>query len=412
VCNSDSQQIMKQIITLFLLTLSINLLGQTKVVDLTDCLNENSNSPKEYILNLFKTNDIVIIGERDHRDTTQYDLLLDIFGDKRFIEEVGFIYTEVGCINRTEWANEVLKSNYENDSEFETELIKLYRELDFNPLWEKYNMYKYLKGIYAINKNLEPHKKITIGLTDVAFNWEDMTTKKYKKFTDFVYKGHTRDSIMAANFIQLYEKQIKQTGNRKALLIQSIPHAIKMDLRSYKSNYSRTGGYIFEKYNEKVKVVLFNEVNYGVFNSSNLSLIDDGRWDAAFELISHAATALDIESTPFGDTFYEDFLTEKIENKIGVKFKYYELADGIIFYKPFYEFKPTFGVPNVVDKTFRKELMRRTIMSQDKLFNRIGLNIIQPFYKKKNAKYYNNIRTFHDYENKSLRAQMKKWIKD
>ncbi len=101
---------MKRIFTFLLLVISINSFGQAKLVELTNCLKEHSTAPKEYILNLFKTNDIVIIGERDHRDTTQYDLLLDVFSDKSFINEVGYVYTEVGCVNRTEWANKVLKA--------------------------------------------------------------------------------------------------------------------------------------------------------------------------------------------------------------------------------------------------------------------------------------------------------------
>ncbi len=396
---------MRQIITLLFFILNISLFGQTKVADFKECLIENSMSPKEYILDLFKTNDIVIIGERDHRDTTQYDLLLDIFEDKRFIEEVGFIYTEVGCINRTEWANEVLKSNYENDSEFESELIKLYRELDFNPLWEKYNMYKYLKGIYAINKNLEPHKKITIGLTDAAFDWTGMTRKKYQAFDEKLYAEHyIRDSIMAANFIQLYEKQILETGKHKALLIQSFPHAVNINLMPHSINYRTVGSYLVEKYSGKVKIIALNSINFGN-KSRPQSLWDEGKWDAAFELTHCNPLGFNIASTPFAKVKYTD-----LGNVKGLE--YQMILDGLIFYIPFYEFKPTFGIPNVVDKSFMKELMRRTIISQDKLLNRIGLTIIQPFYKRKNAKYYNNVRTFRTYESDLLRMQMKKWIEN
>ena len=402
---------MRQITIFLLLVSSITLLGQTTVVDFKDCLIEKSMPPREYILNLFETNDIVIIGERDHRDTTQYELLLDIFNDKRFIDKVGFVYTEVGCINRTEWANEVLKSTYENDLEFEMELIELYRELDFNPLWEKYNMYKYLKGIYSINKNLTINKKITIGLTDLAFEWEGMDRNKYEAFEDSMNaKSYTRDSIMASNFIELYEKQVSETGKRKALLIQSFPHAINLDLRSYGSNHRRVGSYIKEKYQSKVKIVAFNAVYYGSYNSSGYSLIDSGKWDASFELTNCSETAFDIDNTLFGDTYYEDNLGQKINKLFGVKLRYADLIDGIIYYKPFYEFRCTVGIPNVVDEEFSKELMYRTIICQNKFINRLGLKIIRPFYKKQNANYYNKVRTFKCYNNEFLKQQMNDWI--
>jgi len=390
--------------------LSIRLIGQTKVLDMENCLKENSINPKEYILSLFDNNDVVIIGERDHRDTTQYDLLLDIFSDKKFIDEVGYIYTEVGCINRTEWANQVLKATYENDDEFDKELIELYRELDFNPLWEKYNMYKYLKGIYSINKQLPADKKITIGLTDLAFNWKGMTYKKYQEFNKNIYrKSFSRDSIMAANFIQLYEKQIIETGKKKALLIQSFPHAINVDLNPYGANHKTTGSYIIDKYKNKVKIVVFNSA---YLSESNIKLIDNGRWDFAFEKTGCIPVGFDIKNTPLGITEFEEGFGLNFKQRLGIEIKFKDIMDGIIFYKPFYEFKPTFGIPNVVDKDFSKELMRRTIIVQNSFFKRFGLTIIQPFYKKKNANYYNKVRTFQTYDSNSLKKQMNKWIEE
>ena len=394
---------MRQIITFLLFTLSINLLGQTKVADLSDCLNESSTSPKEYILNLFKTNDIIIIGERDHRDTTQYNLLLDIFSDEKFIHEVGYIYTEVGCTNRTQWTNRILKSTYKNDADFDKQLIKLYRELDFNPLWEKYNMYKYLKGIYSINKTLKDNEKLTIGLTDLAFDWKGMSRKKYSDFENILNaEVNSRDSIMAENFIRLFENQIPKNGKRKALVILSFPHAIKMDLNPYGSKLKRTGSYIADKYKERVKIVAFNSIYFGKYNSNNRSLIDSGKWDAAFEKTSCNPVGFDIKDTPFGTTVYEE--------GYGTQKTFQEIMDGIIFYFPFYNFKCTVGIPNVVDKSFSKELMRRTILSQDKFINRMGLKLIQPFYKKANANYYNKVRTFQCGDNELLKKEMNKWI--
>ena len=211
------------------ITLLSTLLGfsQSKIVDYSEFLETQKQSPKDYIFELFEKNDIIILGERDHRDTTQYDLILDIIGDERFIENVGHVYTEVGVVNQTEWANEVLKGDYEDEQKFNKEFVKLYRELDFNPLWDKYNMVKYLKGIYDINKNLENDKKITVGLTDCAFEWEGMTHEKYIEFEKKLSKHkYTRDSIMAFNFMKMYEQQKPIKGQKKALLIQNRPHAI------------------------------------------------------------------------------------------------------------------------------------------------------------------------------------------
>lgn len=56
---------------------------------------KNGVSPKDYIFKLFEKSDIVVLGERDHRDSIQYNFILDLLADPRFAERVGHVYTEV-----------------------------------------------------------------------------------------------------------------------------------------------------------------------------------------------------------------------------------------------------------------------------------------------------------------------------
>jgi hypothetical protein len=369
------------------------------VDDYIDCLSRVNLSPKDYILQLFENNDIVILGERDHRDTTQYDLILDIIGDKRFIEKVGHVYTEVGVINRTDFGNKVLKSEYKDECDFEEKILELYRELDFNPLWGKYNMYKYLKGIYHINRNLDEKNKITIGFTDCAFVWKGMTAGKYHAFLNRIYSGYTRDSIMAFNFIELYEKQIKKNGRKKALLIQSRPHAIKMDITINSVHIKTVGSYIFDRYGDKTKVVSFN---YYKVEPEPVKLTDDGKWDAAFEMTGCKSAGFNIKDTPFGETKYD--------YAYGHILKYEDMMDGIIYYLPFYKFVGAMGIPDIVDDSFADELFERTIITESG-FRAKAMRFLGRFVKKKQKKYYNNFRTFDCEDYKLLRAQMEKWLK-
>src|SRR6516225_2405867 len=62
----------------------------------TTFLESQNESAKDYILGLFNTHDIVIICERTHTEMTQYDLIADIISDKRFIDDVGNVFTEIG----------------------------------------------------------------------------------------------------------------------------------------------------------------------------------------------------------------------------------------------------------------------------------------------------------------------------
>ncbi|MCG8332438.1 MAG: hypothetical protein MI974_32430 [Chitinophagales bacterium] len=357
------------------LFLTYALTAQISLTEYTEFLRQKHLSPKEYVLSLFEHNDIVIIGERDHRDTTQYDLILDIIADDRFIQNVGHVYTEVGVINQTGRANEVLKEDYPNDQAFETALIDLYRAIDFNPLWTKYNMYKYLKGIYNINKELSLTDKITIGLTDASFSWEGMTAERLEAFHKVLSSSVSyRDSIMADNFMRLYEKQVPINNRKKALLIQSRPHAINLDILDNNKHRKKTGSYIVDKYKEAVKIIAFAWYKYKP--DSEITLTDIGKWDAAFQNIQHKAVGFDIKDSPFGLAPFDFYPDHHI--------RFDQIIDGLIFYVPFYEWACTSGIPNVIDDDFYDEIVKREKMAYG---DDIEINRADIF------EYYNNVRS-------------------
>ena len=347
------------LIPIMLTTCSV-LYAQSEIEPYVQFLHQQNQSPKDYIFELFETNDIVILGERDHRDTTQYDLMLDILSDPRFIDQVGYVYTEIGAVNQTDWANQVVKGDYENDRAFEEEFVKLYRDLDYHVPWDKYNMVKYLKGVYQINQNLPEEKKLTIGLTDCPFDWNGMTNEKYQAFAKtYLYPLNVRDSVMAHNFMELYENQSPVNGRKKALLIQSRPHALNLNTTYTGVRTKRVGSFIKDEYGESVKIVAFNWYNwvppewtvkrYGAAHVIELSA--DGKWDAAFEISGKRASGFDIQDTPFGQTRFDYIYDQDV--------KYQDIIDGIIFYLPFYEFTCTRGLPGIVDRKFARTLRER-----------------------------------------------------
>ena len=98
-----------------------DLAAQTPSVPSIKALHEyadkNGISPNDYIFKLFEKSDIVVLGERDHRDSLQYNFILDLLADPRFAERVGHVYTEVGGINMTEEVNRLLQRSYSSEKE-------------------------------------------------------------------------------------------------------------------------------------------------------------------------------------------------------------------------------------------------------------------------------------------------------
>lgn len=127
-------------------------------------------------------------------------------------------------------------------------------------------------------------------------------------------------------------------------------------------------------------------------------------WDAAFELSKHRPVGFDLHNAPFGVTKYYSNLEQNI--------RYSDIADGLIFYKPFYQFAATIGIPNVVDDDFLDELLNRSIIVSDEGSKRTIKYLKSPENSKKNLKeYYNNVRTFDCENYRPMKSEFKKWLK-
>lgn len=326
---------------------------------LRTCAAEKGMSPKEYIFKLFEKSDIVVLGERDHRDTIQYDLIHDILADPRFAEQVGHVYTEVGSYNMTDDVNRLLQGVYPTEAVFMDSLYAYYRKSEtFYPIWEKSNRVKFLKGIYEVNRTSP--KKIKLGLTDCEFSWDEIrTVEDYKKF----WKSpglNDRDSVMAAHISEMYARQTPLNGKRKALVITNQPHAINYSMILKKTNtvYGAQGWWMKKNFGEeKVKIVVLNWFDYNLFDGSNFPMTGDGHWDAAFELLQCRPFAIDLKNTPYGKTAYNGLAggtTSHVKNKC-----WQDVADGLIYYAPLYDHVAAWGVEGIITKEFEPEIKRR-----------------------------------------------------
>lgn len=354
----------KSLFLLFFIILSITFsFAQSELTPYVEFL-QKQQTPKEYIFTLWKESDIIILGERDHRDTTQYNLILDILSDKRFIENIGYLYLEVGVVNATEDANALIKENFVNQSDFNKRFTELQMKEVWHPQpWLNYNRYQLLSGLAKINRNLPKEKQITIGLIDMEFCWDDMTPEKYKKFitTDMSKEFTTREKIMADNFLALYSVQPRRNDTKKALIITSREYAGKQTFSYLNKKTKRQAGYIKDVLEEKVKTVALNWYKWLPLNWHRSVLPDktnglsaNGKWDAVFELTNNTPTGFDLESSPFGNDEY-DYAYHK-----GLKWK--DVFDGFIFYIPYYSHTAKMGFPFELSSEQAKEVIRRTMI--------------------------------------------------
>jgi hypothetical protein len=75
-----------------------NLVQKTSATYVSFLKKEHAR-PVDYVLQLFDQYDLVILCERVHTESTQWDFIYELVSDQRFIDHVGNIFTEYGVIN-------------------------------------------------------------------------------------------------------------------------------------------------------------------------------------------------------------------------------------------------------------------------------------------------------------------------
>lgn len=392
-------------ILLFLLLFSGMVLSQNKEIQpYVDFLKKQNTDPVDYVFELFEKYDIVILGERDHRDTTQYELFNKIISDPRFIKNVGNVFTEVGVFNQRDRANRVLKGNYANYADFEKELRCLYRDMDYEPIWGMYNYWILLSSIYKTNSVLSEKDKITFYPTDIEYDWGMFETHRQQKaFREFIETG-IHDAYMGYHFIEDYERILKDPNQhrKKALVIFNRPHSYQ-SYHNFRDDYDKfAASYIYDKYPGKVANVMVNSV---VFQKSGKDyLISQGKWDAAFRKLGNPSLGFDFDNSHFGNDRFDHY-DRTYSDSIGYK----NVFTGFIFYKPILDWKLTLGIPNIIDDEFMPEYLRRIrLVKEDWTEEEIESDI----------KFYNNFRTYNfrdafrdDTPHDSIESYINHWLK-
>lgn len=322
-------------------------------------LKEQRQQPVDYVMELFKKHDIVILCERHHGETMQYDFILDLISDTRFIAHVGNVFTEVGTSSMRGAVHDFLFSENLTEREIENKSLNIYRNLTWFPMWEKHNFFDFLKRLYSLNNSLKATKKVNLYFSDMPFSWERMTQEKYREFKSML---RNRDRIIAKQVIEKFN-EISRSGadRKKALVIMNYRHAFN-DRFEFVSETSEVvkgdnvGRHIFEAYPGKVANVMMNFVAIGMRPTGRgleLKLIQDGKWDAAFQVADNPNLGFDFADSPFGkDSFdYFVFPTKGL--------KYQDVFTGFVFYKPLEEHRVAIGIPGLFDNGYDKVILER-----------------------------------------------------
>ncbi len=339
--------------------------------------------PKSYILNLFNDHDIVILCERYHAEVKQYDLIIDIIKDQRFIDKVGNVCTEIGSVNYADSINNYLKYSSNDTNEADIKLKHFQREMNFYPIWNNPNYYNLLKTVYGLNRKLDLSKRVNLYACDLYYDWYSISSWNDRKHFMHV----KRDSVMAVNIIKRFE-QIKSEKRKKLLVILNEYHSFINPEWQDKDGFTSAGQFLSKRYGIQIIAnVLINTI--GETQQSPETLIQEGYWDAAFDLVGNPTIGFDFRNSPFGNDHF-DYVISTTD-----KLKYKDMFTGMVFYSPLKDHKQVYGVPGIVDSTFRSELYRRYEIMYPNELKKKGIEAIVNDYNIPRTETYDSIEVFN-----------------
>ncbi|WP_300804551.1 hypothetical protein [uncultured Duncaniella sp.] len=262
-----------------------------------DFIKDNRQNINDYIMRLFNEYDHVILCERIHPEMTQYDMIYNLVTDKRFVDSIGVVFTEIGNIESRDAYSRLVDTSFENDTLLEKNLASFMMDNQTVwLLWTNTNWFDFLKRMYYFNHKRKD--RIRIMFSDR--NWIDQSELAF------------RDSIIGDNIIST----INSGSVTKSLIIMNYRHAFLTQ--------GNVGYYLNRSFPGKVANVMINSAN----PIKLMMPVQNGYWDVATEQIHPVEYAFDFNDSPFGEDSFDFALMSK---KMGLK--YQDMFTGIIFYK-------------------------------------------------------------------------------
>ena len=361
-----------------------------------DFLEKPHKSAKDYIIGLFDEYDFVVFVERQHAEMLQYELLMDIFKDKRFQEQVGHIFHEIGGGMWDKEYNDYLHTPNLTREQSYQRALEIQRKMSWYPVWARPNYNMMLTELYEINRDLPRDKKLSLHPTDIGVDWDKVTNEEFI-MQNVMMQQFVRDSVMTDNIMKVINSN--QGKRKKYFAILNSVHGTFQKTKIYGQPYVPVLWYLEKRYSGKIANVLINMQNFRGQNSTISEPMEDGRIDAAFEYLSLDNVGFNFNGSPFADL--KDRIFEEYDNlTLGEKYT------GFVFYGSIPNQVHQEGLEGLIDRKFAQEILRRSF-----LFPSFNLKYPQP---EDAFSYYNSIYNYKkrtlDNDLASSWADVMKWL--
>jgi len=306
---------------------------------------EKGVNPKEFVLDKLNKNKLVIYGEI-HCRKASWDLLGEVVCDKRFTENTGVVFLEMGSDEQAD-----IDKFLANDTIDKELLLDVFREYIFEG-WNDKGRFDFMIEIWKLNKKLPANKQIKIIAVDTPRPFSTFHSKADMIKNDEM--AGDRDEYMA-NAVLSYLKSTKDARN--ALFIVGTGHVCKT----------------LESAGKKLSQKMPNDT-YTIFahapQTENFNIVSDkiryGMFDYAFYKSGNQPIAFDLKNSPFGKEPFDGLHNDGF----GL---YQDNYDGYLFFGPLDKEPKGEILLDLYSEKFVLELDRRCQFYGDSLVGVWGL---------------------------------------
>lgn len=318
-------------------------------------ISEVKLSPEMFLLEMLKTNKVVINGEY-HRRKVSWDMLKRLISLPDFSDAVGCIFMELPS-----WHQSTMDNFMRNDTINTNLIIEIFQDEQLNGWWDR-GEFEFLCQLWEINQSLSDDKKIKVILADYQVPYSKITNRQDAKELE------DRNTHMANIVVDTIQNSNDKRGN---LFLVGCAHA-------YKSNQSgiasaafgqeaelTAGAQIANALGDHNVFTVFQHVMPGDNHGGNKSPIRGGIFDKAFELNGNKPIGFKLANSVFGAEPFDGIYEIKYKTATG---SFEDNFDGYLFLAPLSNEPKAVPLTEIFTDEFVAEMKRRAVaMGYDNL---------------------------------------------
>jgi hypothetical protein len=308
-------------------------------------LKKHAKSPVEYVLDKFKSHDVVILGEM-HEQKENLELVRDL------IEP---LYHEAGvkcfAMETLKSKNMALVNKLVTGKKYDQQLaLRIFRDQAW-PTWGFKEYMDVIKAVWELNNKL-PSQAQKVKVVPLSSDWDayDIVSGVWTDADEKAHDNHMAQ-ILSSEVLEEGEKALVLIGYNHSFTHYRFPLALVKNEEIAGEWHRRFGYILYEKYGNRIFQICLHLRHFGperlTKQSSSVKPVIHSFMERMFKMNNDKPVGFDVENSPFASlrdkgSYYFTFQKDVL---------FSDIAQGYIFLKPLNKLSRVTWVNDFIDES-------------------------------------------------------------